>query len=370
MTSTTRRQYYIAMDITDRCNLRCAMCVRTASPKAPGPDLTVEQFRTIGDHCFDHAVVLALSCVSEPLLSKHFSEIMATLKDYRVPSIELVTNGMLLDEPKIAAMLDSQLSRIIFSIDGATAATYESIREGANFERLLSNLQLLQRMKAERGLSRPLVRFNFVMMRRNIEELPGLIQLAVELGALQVTAQHMTIYEGAGSEGESLFAYQDLTNRMLLEAHRLAARHRITFDAPPLFSAGTRSAAESRWLLESRLVTGMGVVRDFGTARLFSLSWNLLRRKLAHRRVWCHHPWEIVFLDPQANVRPCVNWGTEPVLGNCLEQSLDEILDGPAYTQLREELSGRASKRGVCLHCPAVASGKVDEATAFEERPG
>ena len=32
------------MDITDRCNLRCPMCVRTVMSGTPGPDLTLEQF--------------------------------------------------------------------------------------------------------------------------------------------------------------------------------------------------------------------------------------------------------------------------------------------------------------------------------------
>ena len=292
---------------------------------------------------------------------------MGALKDYRVPFTELVTNGTLLDEEKITAMLQARLSRLVVSIDGATAATYESIRVGANFERLIHNLRLLQRMKTEQRRSRPLLRFNFVMMRRNIEELPSLIQLADQLGAKQVTAQHMTIYD-ARSRDQSLFQHQEVTNRCLLDAHRLAAERGITFNAPALFSVGSPSPADRAWLVRSRMVTGFGVLRDFGPRRLLTLAGNLLQRRTIHRNVWCHHPWEIVFLDPHAYVRPCVSWGSEPVLGNCLEQSLEEIFEGPTYTQLRGELTGRLPKCEVCLHCPALSSGKVDEPTAFEER--
>lgn len=363
----SRRDLYIAMDITDRCNLRCAMCVRTALPWAPAPDLTLDEFRTIGDHCFHRAVVLSLSCVSEPLLSPRFAEIMAALAAYRVPSTELVTNGMLLDEPKIRAMLEGGLSRLIVSIDGATPETYESIRAGARWERLLANLELLQRLKAERRTPRPVLRLNFVMMRRNVEELPDLLRLAARVGASQVTAQHMTPY-APGSEAESLFRHQALANRVLVAAHRLAARSRITFNAPPLFAAGGRRPNDAPWLLASRLVAGAGVLREFGLARLRVLARNRLRRSVTRRRTWCHHPEEVVFLDPRANVRPCVSWGSEPVLGNCLRQSLDEILASPAYVRLRDELAGRLPKRQTCLHCPALSSGKVDDPTAFERR--
>ncbi len=364
-----RRHLYIAMDLTDRCNLRCAMCVRTAWSSPGHPDLTVEQFRMIGDHCFDRAVVLALSCAGEPLLSRSFCEIMQALDEYRIPSTEIVTNGMLLDEQKIAAMIDARLSRIIVSIDGATASTFESIRAGASFERLLSNLRLLQAMKRKRRVSHPVLRLNFVMMRRNIEELPTLIGLAAELGALQVTAQHMAIYEGGLPEDESLFWHQELTNRKLIEAYRVAARAGITLNAPPLFAAtGTpRELTDVGWQLYSRWITGMGVLREFGRARLLVLARNVLRRRLANRTAWCHHPWEIVFLDARADVRPCVNWGAEPPLGNCLEQSLDEIWTGPAYTELRNELAGKRPLRQVCLHCPAVASGRVNDSASFEK---
>lgn len=369
MKKTRRRDLYMAMDITDRCNLRCAMCFRAVLPAGPNEDMSVEQFRTIGDHCFHRAAVLALSCAAEPLLSRHFGDIMQALPAYSIPSTELVTNGMLLNEAKIEAMLDARLSRLILSIDGATAATYESIRTGASFDRLLTNLRLLQKIKADRRVSRPLLRLNFVMMRCNIEELPALIELAADLGARQVTAQHMTIYEGCMPPEESLYGHQALANRMLIQAHRLAARSGIAFHAPPLFASSGRSPADLGWLLFSRGVAGLGMLRDFGRARLLALGANFFRRRWTNPDAWCHHPWEILFIDPAGNIRPCVNWGTEPTLGNCLEQSLDEIWEGAAYRQLRDELTGKLPRREACLRCPAVASGKVDDATAFEEIP-
>jgi radical SAM protein with 4Fe4S-binding SPASM domain len=291
---------------------------------------------------------------------------MRALDGYRVPFTEVVTNGILLNERAIEAMIDARLSRLVVSIDGATAPTYESIRVGARFEELLSNLSLLQTMKRERGTSLPVLRLNFVMMRRNVEELPALVELAPRLGASQVTAQHMAIYGEDLPEEESLFWHQELTNRQLVHALRLAARAGITFNAPPLFSAVRREPGDVRWLFQSRLVTAYGVLRQFGRARLLALARNTLRRQVTNRGAWCHHPWEVLFLDPQADVRPCVNWATEPPLGNCLETPLQEIWNGPAYVELREELTGKRPLRQVCRHCPAVASGRVDDPFAFQ----
>jgi radical SAM protein with 4Fe4S-binding SPASM domain len=364
-----RRHMYIAMDITNRCNLRCAMCMRSVAPQDARQDMTVDQFRAIGDHCFDRATVLALSCAAEPLMAKHLFEILQVLPDYGIPSTEMVTNGILLDERRIKALIDAHLSRLIVSIDGTTAATYESIRNGARFDRLIDNLHVLRRIKRAQKVSYPVLRFNFVMMRRNIDELPDLIKLAAKLGASQVTAQHVAIYEGSIPEDESLFRHRERTNVRLLEAHRLAARLGIILNAPPLFASDKTKLADRRWLLYSRLRTGIGVIREFGRQRTLTLLTNLIQRKLTRRNRFCHHPWEVMFIDTNGNVRPCVNWNNEPPVGNCLTGSFDDLWHGPGYAQLRQELTGTRPLRQNCLHCPALASGKVDDPSSFEQIP-
>ena len=228
-----KRHLHVVMDITNRCNLQCAMCTRAVLPPHARREMTVEQFRAIGDHCFDRAAVLSLSCGAEPLMAKHFTEILAVLPEYHIPSTEMVTNGQLLDKPRIEALIAARVSRLIVSIDGATAATYESIRRGGKYDRLLANLEQLRQAKRDRRLSYPRVRFNFVMMRSNIEELPNLIELAGELGVSQVTAQHAVIYEGCLPDQESLYHHQALANRTLLAAHRAAARSGVSAQRAP-----------------------------------------------------------------------------------------------------------------------------------------
>lgn len=364
-----RRHLYILMDITNRCNLRCAMCTRAVHPPAARPDMPVEQFRAIGDRCFDHATVLALSCGAEPLMAKHLPEILTALADYRVPSTEMVTNGQLLDEAKIEALIDSCFSRLIVSVDGATAPTYEAIRQGAKFDRLLSNLSLLYQVKQERRVSYPRVRFNFVMMRRNIEELPALIKMARELGVSQVTAQHAVIYEGCLPEQESLFFHQELTNRTLIEARRIAAGSGILLNTPPLFETARPSLTQRRWLWASHLVNAIRAPREFGIPRMQVLLTNTMRHQVFHREIRCRHPWEVIVLDTEGNVNPCMNWSTEPPLGSCSHQTYREIWAGAGFAQLRDELTGRAPLRHTCRHCPALFSGRVDDDTAFKQVP-
>jgi radical SAM protein with 4Fe4S-binding SPASM domain len=331
--------------------------------------MTVDEFRAIGDHCFAQAVVLSLSCGAEPLMAKQFTEILAALPEYRIPSTEMVTNGQLLDERRIEALIDARISRLIVSIDGATAPTYEAIRQGGKYERLLANLKLLRQRKRERRVSYPRVRFNFVMMHSNIQELPALIELAAGLGVSQVTAQHAVIYQGCLPDQESLYHHQALTNRTLIDAHRAAACSGVLLNAPPLFASSQPSLAERRWLWRSQLVKAISARREFGLPRLRVLAKNALRARLFHREIRCRHPWEVAVLGLDGNLRPCMNWAGEPPMGNCVEQSYAAVWANDAYCQLRDELTGRAPLRHTCRHCHALSSGRVDQDSAFEQVP-
>ena len=89
-----RRRFYVAMDITNRCNLRCTMCARSALPADAPQHMTPEQFRTIGDHLFRGATVVALSCGAEPLMARHFGEILwVCVEDVHVSAILAIMSG-------------------------------------------------------------------------------------------------------------------------------------------------------------------------------------------------------------------------------------------------------------------------------------
>ena len=106
----------------------------------------------------------------------------------------------------------------------------------------------------------------------------------------------------------------------------------------------------------------------------FFQPWNFGRTKyhahcrfLANREIRCRHPWEVIVLDTEGNVKPCMNWSTESPLGSCSHQTYDEIWAGAGFSQLRDELTGRAPLRHTCRHCPALFSGRVDDDSAFKE---
>jgi radical SAM protein with 4Fe4S-binding SPASM domain len=205
------------------------------------------------------------------------------------------------------------------------------------------------------------------MMRSNIEELPALIKLANELGASQVTAQHAVIYEGCLPEDESLFHHQEMTNRILIEARRIAARSGILFNAPPLFDSTRPQLGQKRWLWQSHLVNASRALGEFGLPRMQVLLANTVRHRMLNQALLCRHPWEVVVLDIDGNLKPCMNWSTESPLGNCSQQTYAEVWASDGFAGLRDELTGKAPLRHTCRHCHALFSGRVNKDTAFEQ---
>ena len=115
----------------------------------------------------------------------------------------------------------------------ATAATYEAIRRGASFDRVVRNVRRLAAARAAsgRGLSR--LRFDVVMMKRNAHELPALVELAASLGVEAINFFHMVEYDELGTGQQSLRYHQDLSDRWLGRAIERAAALGVTVSSHP-----------------------------------------------------------------------------------------------------------------------------------------
>src|SRR3954470_9048975 len=141
------RHLVIRMDTINLCNLRCKMCYYSSDYLRKKDEMDLDFFRKIAGQVFPKTRFLYLSCATEPLMNKRFAEIVRATGEYKVPFTSFCTNGLLLTPEVVQACIDSKISEIIFSIDGATKETYEEIRRGGKWERLLEKMELLKSMK-------------------------------------------------------------------------------------------------------------------------------------------------------------------------------------------------------------------------------
>ena len=164
--------------VKGKCNLKCRMCIGTNAPGHPNTltYMKPDDFRrTLAAAPTISAVTLS-SGDSDPLLHPKFDEIIDLALEHNI-HVDLYTNGLPLGERMCRRIVESQaVTMINFSIDAATAETYQRIR-GGNFERLHKNISMLCRMKAEHARAYPVLSLSFVAMADNIEELPAFVEM-------------------------------------------------------------------------------------------------------------------------------------------------------------------------------------------------
>src|SRR5205085_2094392 len=102
------------------------------------------------------------------------------------------TNATLLTRATAERLLDAPPDWLCVSVDGATAATYEGIRDGARFDRVARNVQRFVALMRERGVDKPDLSLVTVAMRRNVHELPALVRLAADWGVPTLRVQNLS----------------------------------------------------------------------------------------------------------------------------------------------------------------------------------
>jgi len=173
------------------------MCFRENIDMKPDPkDMKVEEFKRILA-AFPEAIFFHIQGNGEPLLNREIFTFVKLAKE-RGNIVRITTNGTLLDRERVKALLESGLDYLAISIDGATKATFESIRVGADFDNLKEKVRYLTVRKDE--LKKDLFLSMWVTITEsNKDELVELLGLAYELGFDEVRFQCAQNYDKRGN---------------------------------------------------------------------------------------------------------------------------------------------------------------------------
>ena len=345
----------VYLDTTARCNLRCRMCLvayqeeryRNKPPHIAKrlrdlpQEMSRDLFLRIAADLFPRTKNLYLSCGFEPLMNKDFAWFLEQSAPYGIPNIGFTTNGVLLTEALARRCIETPVHEISVSLDGSRAETFESIRPGAKWDRVLANVRRLVQLRDAVRSPYPRLRLNYVLMRRNIEEVVEFVDLAHDLRADVLDFRHVVIFDIAREmRDESLFRSPDLTNTWLERAGERAEQLGLRIAYLPMFPRRPTLERLRRWC-----------------RRL---------REIRHSGPRCAAPWETLVITPLGFVGPCVGWLRDAPLGNLGRQTLDEIQSGPEMTRLRDGLLGRGPLLDSCAACPTISS-RSTEKSAFTE---
>jgi len=215
------------IELTSRCSTGCVFCPHDAlSDRWVQGDMPRELFREkIAPHLglFD---LVYLQGWGEPMLHPGLWE-MLELARAQGCRTGFTTNGSRLYGEANGKLLDAGVDLISVSFAGTAAGMHETLRTHSDFDELCRNFNMLAELKSRRGVGKPWLELHFLMTRANLEELPGLVELAARLGADEMVATNLAYSPSPALDQMGVFGddplQSDLDILQRAEAAALAA---------------------------------------------------------------------------------------------------------------------------------------------------
>ena len=311
---------FVQIEPVGQCNLACRMCpvvLRDAGgPGKPPAFMAFETFCRLVDE-FAGVRELHLQGLGEPMLHPRFFD-MVSYAAARGIEVSTNTNLTAVSERRAEQCVTSGLARMHVSLDAAEPAAYEYIRVGSRYARVVRNLERVMAARRRLRAGRPEVRLVAVAMRRNLEELPGLVRLARAHGIEHLSVQHLA---------------HDFTESSL----------------PPKY-AQMRAFVDRESLVDEDPAR---VARWFGAARELARELGVeLRLPSFSGRKGCDWPWRGAYVAYSGEAMPCCMVATpdRANFGNMARDGVAPIWHGEPYNTFRDKLASD-SPPDICRGC-------------------
>jgi len=308
-------QTNMTIEIITKCNLRCPLCVGGGDKRSDydklGRRMSLDDFKTIWDRVRDYTGLAILVGLGETFLHPQVYEII----EYIDKPIHIDTNGNVpLDHERVAR---SNVSHLIFSIDGIDQRTYEKYRVGGHFSKAVQNLE--QMVAAKRRLGRgPVITFKYIVFKHN----EMYVRQAADL-ARQIGVDHFQVSEcgiGLGTDWELARQFIPCGKNAVSRIECVDYKNNVVYPRPDLDSPHCTATFNN----------------------------------------------SVVCID--GSVRPCCGSNHDRVFGNLFEKSFLEIWKSESYKNFRLETILNKFKFSDCRFClmPNMTLGTLFDGTELE----
>lgn len=318
--------FYVAVDITTRCNLSCIGC-RFHSPEKKRSHLIETEKREIGFDLFQKLCSdlqamgtrqIILVGGGEPLLH---SDIMSMVRLARAKGLNvmLFTNGLLLDPDKRKSLIEAAPERLKVSCWTINREDYADHYPGSkpeNFDLLQDNLKRFALEKSASGSSRPVLDLCYPINNKNYRRLSGIGEFAARNGCNAVTLTLM------------------LNTSQTLDRWEL-----------------DEEEYETTLTCLKKLKSELKSLKIDHNIRTLFREIRLRRKGLVNMP--CYTGWISAILKIDGRVIPCQSCNL--VMGDLNGSSFAEIWNGSAYREFRQITSSRSRKRELQAHCDCSA---------------
>jgi len=188
-----------SIEPTNHCNLQCPECPSgLGTLTRPLGLLNLTDFKKLIDEIKDTSFYVQLFFQGEPFINKNLPEMIKYAQSKKI-YISISTNGHFINEENVDYVLDNAPDKLIFSVDGLDEESYQKYRVGGTFGQADKGLSYLVSRKKKRGLKKPFIEFQFIVMRQNEHQMENVGRYCKEIGVDKLVFKTMQInsYENA-----------------------------------------------------------------------------------------------------------------------------------------------------------------------------
>jgi radical SAM protein with 4Fe4S-binding SPASM domain len=287
----------ISIEPTTSCNLRCPECPSgLRSFTRPTGNMSLELFKNTIDQLSPHLIYLTLYFQGEPLLNRHFIEMVKYAKLNRI-YVATSTNGHFLDDVSAKAIVESGLDRLIISLDGIDQSTYEKYRVGGNLSTVHQGISNLIKWKKELRVKQPIIELQFLVLGTNEHQIPEIKRYARSLKVDKFSLKSAQLY--------------NKEDNPFLTTKKAYSRYEIT--------------TEGKLELKSRLPDH------------------------------CYRMWHSPVITWDGKVLPCCfDKDASHILGDLAESSFEKIWKSSKYSGYRKKIFSERNKIDICRNCNEI----------------
>src|SRR6202166_4418145 len=232
MNSTVSTPLALIAELTHRCPLHCVYCSNPLELNARSSELSTDAWRNVFTQAADLGVLQADFTGGEPLARPDLVQLVSAARAAGL-YVNLITSGLPLDQARLEKLAAAGLDHFQLSFQSSRPEIASEI-SGTT-----TNAQKLRVLEWLRG-HRVAVTLNFVIHRRNMEQLPEMLAIAEASCATRVEFANVQYYGWAFANRENLLPTREQLNHSVeflkREQERLQGKIRIEFVVPDYYA--------------------------------------------------------------------------------------------------------------------------------------
>ena len=263
MTAPTSNPLALIAELTHRCPLHCVYCSNPRELAARQNELPAETWIRVLQEAAELGVLQVDFTGGEPLARPDLAELIRAARSAGLYA-SLITSGLPLEERRLEELVRAGLDHFQLSFQGGVEASAD---EFAGTHAHATKLRVAEWVKKHRIA----LTLNFVIHRRNLDQLEEMLALTEQIGPGRVEFAHVQYYGWAFANRQQLMPTRAQLDRSLeiLKAaeERLRGRIKVEYVVPDYYAKYPK-ACMGGWGRKVALITPSGEVLPCHAAKV------------------------------------------------------------------------------------------------------